>query len=76
MEIRLSVKAKWANVSYAKVVTGTNITLAYCTTVLLGFKPAIFRSSHLPILLNLQYPQPFTLPNSLSIIFLSKIIKS
>lgn len=46
MEIRLSVKAKWANVIYAKVVTGTNITLAYCTTVLLGFKPAICISSY------------------------------
>lgn len=44
MEIRLSVKAKWANVIYADVVMGTTITLAYCTTVLLGFKPTIYIS--------------------------------
>lgn len=42
MEIRLSLKAKWANVTYVKVVMGTNITLAYCRTVLLGFKPTIY----------------------------------
>jgi len=51
MEIGLSVKAKWANVIYAKVITGTNITLAYSTTVLLGFKPT-FHSTNLPMLLN------------------------
>lgn len=41
IEVRPSVKAKWANVIYAKVVRRTIITLAYCTAILLGFKSTI-----------------------------------